>query len=276
MNYRYIINIGTIACLLLASYPLLARNHSIKFGSVAMDVPSVMYKRLTPLTKYLSKQLGEPVSLMLSKDMPDAIQNVSQSKVEFAYLTPVAYIRSHAKGKTQLIVKMKTKNKDTFRLMIVVRQNSPIHSVKDILGKSFAFGDEAALLQRAVVVGAGLPLNKLGSYNYLNHYDNIVRAVLLGKYDAGILKDTMAYKWKNKGIRIVYSSPDLPPYNIAASSKVSPAMLAKLKDAFMSLNTNTSEHQAIIKALDKNYDGFATASDADYDVVRRLIKPFRN
>lgn len=241
-----------------------------------MDVPSVMHKRLTPLTKYLSDKLGRPVHLMLSKDMPDAIQNASQGKVELAYLTPVAYIRSHAAGNTHIIVKMKTKNKDTFKLMIVVRENSPIKSVKDLIGKSFAFGDEAALLQRAVVVGSGIPLDKLGSYDYLNHYDNIVRAVLLGKYDAGILKDTMAYKWKDKGIRIIYSSPDLPPYNIAASSKVGPKMLAKIKDAFLSLDENKPEDRAVIKALDKNYDGFAAASDADYNIVRQLIKPFAN
>jgi len=276
MIYRYIFNTSLIICLSLVNFQLLAEDASMKFGSVAMDVPSVMHKRLTPLTKYLSESLGQPVNLQLAKDMPEAIQDVSKGSVDLAYLTPVAYIRSNAAGDTQLIAKMKTNDKASFKLMIVVRDDSSIQSVEDVIGKSFAFGDKAALLQRAVVVGAGLPLDKLGSYQYLRHYDNIVRAVLLGEYDAGILKDTMAFKWQDKGIRILYSSPDLPPYNIAASSKVSPQMLVKLKKAFLDLDINNSEHHEVIKALDKKYNGFADAVDADYDIVRQLIKPFSN
>ena len=46
-----------------------AQHDGIKFGSVAMDVPAAMHKRLTPLTPYLSEVLGQPVSLKLSKNM---------------------------------------------------------------------------------------------------------------------------------------------------------------------------------------------------------------
>lgn len=276
MFYRHAFSVGLIICLSLINFHSMAEDAPMKFGSVAMDVPSVMHKRLTPLIKYLSESLGQHVSLKLAKDMPEAILDASNGRVDLAYLTPVAYIRSNAAGNTQLVAKMKTNNKASFKLMIVVREDSPIQSVEDVIGKSFAFGDKAATLQRAVVVGAGLPLDKLGSYQYLRHYDNIVRAVLLGDYDAGILKDTMAYKWQGKGIRIIYSSPDLPPYNISASSKVSPQMLVKLKKAFLDLDINNPEHHAIIKALDKKYDGFADAKDADYDIVRQLISPFNN
>jgi len=251
-----------------------AEDRPLKFGSVAMDVPSVMHKRLTPLTQYLSKVLGRPVSLKLAKDMTSAIKDVSDTSVDLAYLTPVAYIKSHKMGKTQIISKMKTKNKVSFKLVIVVKEGSPIKTMEDLKGKKFGFGDRAALLQRAVVVEAGMPLDKLGSYEFLSHYDNIVRAVLYGDVDAGILKDTMAYKWEGKGIRILYSSPELPPYNIAASSHLSKSDIKKLKQAFLDLDINNPEHRKVIKALDKKYDGFANADDKDYDVVRKLIAQF--
>jgi len=246
MSYCNVLKWWLAVFLVLVSFPLIAEKSSITFGSVAMDVPSVMHRRLTPLTKYLSEKLGQPVSLKLAKDMPEAIGDLSTGSVDLAYLTPVAYIRSNEVGNTHL----------------------------DIAGRSFAFGDKAALLQRAVVAGAGMPLEKLGSYEFLKHYDNIVRAVLLGEFDAGILKDTKAYKWQDKGIRIIYSSPDLPPYNIAASANTSPEMRAVLKKAFLDLDISNPEHQSIIRALDKKYDGFAKAEDADYDIVRKLVKPF--
>jgi len=246
----------------------------ILFGSVAMDIPAVMYKRLSPLTKYLEAELGIPVNLHLSPNMGAAIDAVATQKVDIAYLTPVAYLKAHKKGDAQIIAKTVTNGKASFKLMIVVKDDSPIKTVKDLIGKSFAFGDKRALLQRAAVVGSGIKLNQLGSYEFIGHYDNIANAVMHEDFDAGILKDTKAYKWENKGLRILYATPDLPPYNVAASKNINDELLIKLKNAFLGLDPKNTRDLKIIKSLDKKYDGFAATSDAEYDVVRELIKPF--
>lgn len=266
--------LGVVWLAIIAVPAVSAAQRAIRFGSVAMDIPAVMHRRLTPLTQYLSRELGRPVNLVLAKDMPSAIRDIADGNVDLAYLTPVAYLQAHAKGGARLVAKTITDGKGSFKLMIVVRENSPIKTVAELKGKKFAFGDRAALLQRAVVVGAGIKLNSLGSYDFLGHYDNIVRAVLYGEYDAGILKDTMAYKWQNRGIRILYASEDLPPYNIAASKNVSDSLRRKLKAAFLKLDPRNPKHMMIIKTLDKNYDGFARTSDHEYDIVRKLIAPF--
>lgn len=249
-------------------------NEELVFGSVAMDIPAVMHKRLKPLTKYLSQRLNKNVVLKLSPNMGVAINEAAKGTVDIAYLTPVAYLRAHKKGKAQLIAKTVTNGKASFKLMIVVKENSPIKSVEDLLGKSFAFGDERALLQRATVVGAGIKLNQFKEYRFIGHYDNIARAVMNNDFDAGILKDTMAYKWQGKGLRILHSSPALPPYNIVASKNVDKATLKELKQIFLSLDKNNPDHLKVIKAIDKKYDGFAATSDAEYDVVRKLVAPF--
>lgn len=261
--------------LALISMPVISTaSDDIIFGSVAMDIPAVMHKRLKPLTKYLSKKLDKNVVLKLSPNMGAAISEAAKGSVDIAYLTPVAYIRAHDKGKAQLIAKTVTNGKASFKLMIVVRQDSPIKSVADLAGKSFAFGDEKALLQRAAVVGAGIQLKQFKEYRFIGHYDNIARAVMNKDFDAGILKDTMAYRWEGKGLRILHASPALPPYNIVASKNVSKKDLNKLKEVFLSLDKNNPEELKVIKAVDKKYDGFAATSDAEYDVVRKLVKPF--
>ena len=266
-----IIKLSIVAIIMLGQ---LVIAEPIRFGSVAMDIPAVMHKRLVPLTDYLSKELQQSVVLKLSPSMKTAIKEISDNTVELAYLTPVAYIKSHAKGNTRLIAKTVTNNRSSFQLMIVVKEDSPIKTVEDLIGKSFAFGDPAALLQRAVVVGAGVKLDTLASYKFVGHYDNIARGVMRGFYDAGILKDTTAFKWKEKGLRILHSSAHLPPYNLAASSELDEEIFQKLKKAFLSLNVNNPNHRKIIKALDKKYDGFAATNNEEYDVIRKLTKPF--
>ena len=244
------------------------------FGSVAMDIPAAMHKRLKPLTQYLSKELGQSVLLKLSPNMGAAIKEVADKKVTLAYLTPVAYLKAHKQGGAKIIVKTVTKGKASFQLMIVVKKDSPIKTVADLKGKTFAFGDKRALLQRAAVVGAGIKIEDFSEYKFIGHYDNIARAVNNGDFDAGILKDTKAFKWEEKGLRILAASPDLPPYNIAANGDVSDELLAKLKKAFLKLDQKNPEHLKVIKAIAKKYTGFAATNDAEYDVVRELIKPF--
>ncbi len=248
--------------------------NEILFGSVAMDIPAAMHKRLKPLTQYLSKELGQPVILKLSPNMGAAIKEVADKQVTLAYLTPVAYLKAHKQGGAKIIAKTVTKGKASFQLMIVVRKDSPIKTVADLKGKTFAFGDKRALLQRATVVGAGIKMEDFSEYKFIGHYDNIARAVKNGDFDAGILKDTKAFKWEEKGLRILAASPDLPPYNIAANGDISDELLAKLKKAFLKLDQKNPEHLKVIKAVAKKYTGFAATSDAEYDVVRKLIKPF--
>jgi len=262
---------------MMASYAPFAQAapEVLYFGSVAMDIPVEMHRRLKPLTEYLSKELGMAVELRLSPDMKDAIQKVADGEVDIAYLTPVAYLNAHQQGDAKLLVKTVTQGKGSFQLMIVARKDSDIEKVEDLKGKSFAFGDKRALLQRAVVVGAGIKLEELGDYAFIGHYDNIARGVSVGDFDAGILKDTKAHAWEKKGLKIIHASDPLPPYNIAVRKGLSPALYDKLKAAFLNLNAGKSADQAVIKALSKKYDGFAETSDAEYDVVRRLVAPFR-
>jgi phosphonate transport system substrate-binding protein len=251
-----------------------AGQNELRVGSVAMDIPAVMYKRLSPLTDYLSRELQQPVTLKLSPNMAGAIDALVKGDVDIAYLTPVAYLHAHDRGQARVVVKMLTNNSSTFKLVIVVREDSAIRRVADLRGKQFAFGDKAAVLQRAVVVNAGLPLDTLGGYRFIGHYDNIARGVVNGDFDGGIVKDTTAIVWRGKGLREIYSSPDLPPYNISASGKVSEETVKRLRRAFLKLDAKHPQYRDIIHAIDPNYDGFAPGDDRDYEVVRRLVAPF--
>lgn len=268
-KFIYILTLLSLLPLAIA-----AQANELKFGSVSADIPAAMHKKLSPLTEYLSKKLNQPITLQLSPNMAGAINEVASGNVDLAYLTPVAYLKAHKKGQAEILVKTVTNNKASFQLMIVVRKDSPFKTVADLAGAEFAFGDKAALLQRAVVVGAGMPLEKLGSYKFIGHYDNIARGVEVGDFDAGILKDTKAFKWESKGLRILYSSPHLPPYNITVSKNVDKLTRKKLKKAFLALNGKNPKHKEVIEALSKKYNGFADTSDAEYDVIRDLIKPF--
>ncbi|MHB8743327.1 MAG: PhnD/SsuA/transferrin family substrate-binding protein [Sulfuricaulis sp.] len=254
--------------------PNSAGEKGLIFGSGAIDIPSVMYRRLKPLTDYLASELKRPVTLRMSSSLSSTAEDLASGSIDIAYLTPVAYLKAHKMGNARAVVKIITKGKSSLTLKIVVRRDSPIKSVNDLIGKTFAFGDPAALLQRAVVVNAGIKLQQLGSYRFVGRLDNIARGVADGDFDAGILQDTIAYDWEKKGLRIIYTSPELPTYNISVSSRIPDALFIEIQRALLKLNSANPKYLKIIESLDNNYNGFAKTSDADYDLTRKLIKPF--
>jgi phosphonate transport system substrate-binding protein len=95
--------------MLYVPYCFAENAREIYFGSVAMDIPAVMYRRLLPLIKYLSAGLNRPVTLKLAPNMDKAIDDIEDGSVDLAYLTPVAYLRAHARGDARLLVKRSRK-----------------------------------------------------------------------------------------------------------------------------------------------------------------------
>jgi phosphonate transport system substrate-binding protein len=262
--------------LLAALFPAAsAAADEIYLGSVAMDVPAAMVQRLTPLTNYLSKKTGLKVSFRASPNLGSAVNELGKDQTQIAYLTPVAYIEAQEKFKVKPLVAPLTHGKDTFNLVVAVLQDSNIHGMSDLVGKSFALGDEKALLQRAVVVNGGINLHQLSRFGFLKHYDNIAKALLNKDFDAGILKDTIYEKYAKQGLRSIHTSPPLPSYLFAVNDKMPPETVKKLRSAFLALKADSAENKAILKELDQGYDGFVAAEDKDYDEVRRLIAPFQ-
>jgi phosphonate transport system substrate-binding protein len=249
---------------------------TVYLGSVAMEIPAEMVRRMAPLASYLSRQTGINVSFRASPNMNAAVAELGTGVTGLAYMTPVAYVDARRKYQVQALVAPLTHGKSSFRLVLAVKQGSAIRSAADLKGKTFALGDEKALLQQAVVVGAGVELAEFSSYAFLKHYDNIAKAVLNDDFDAGILTEAVFLDFAPRGLRSVHTSPPLPSYVFAVNAKLPPATVEKLRGAFLALRADVPEHRDILQQLGKGYDGFAPARDADYDIVRELIAPFVN
>lgn len=252
-----------------------AEPETLYLGSVAMDTPAEMVRRLTPLADYLSRRTGLRIEFRASPDLGSAVKELGRDFTQIAYLTPVAYLEAREQYNAQPLVAPLTRGKSTFTLVIAARADSPYRRTADLRGKRFAFGDPKALLQRAVMVESGIRLEEFGGYEFLRHYDNIAKAVLNRDFDAGILKDTVFEEYEPRGLRRLYTSPPLPSYLFAVSERLPPATVARLRQAFLELKADNPQHRAILRELDANYEGFEPVQDRDYDLIRRMIAPFR-
>lgn len=264
-----------LAALACAAPARSAENPELRLGAVPLDIPAVMHQRLKPLADYLGQELGRPVHLRLAPDYTQAVNDLADGTVDIAYLAPVAYVRARAAGDARVIARTVTRGRDTFQLVLVTRAGSEIRHPQDLVGRRFAFGDASAYLQRAVLLQAGVDMGRFGSHQFLGSFENIVRGVLSGDFDAGIVKDTTAYQWEDRGLRVFHRSPPLPPYNIAVSRRIDETLARRIAEALLRLRIDDPRHARVLRTLDPSYDGFAPATDRDYDVIRTLLEPLK-
>ena len=274
---------GLLAALLMgvfsapawAATPPGSRTAEVTMGSVAMDIPVEMIKRMSVLTNHLALNTNLNVRFRPSPNLGSAADDLGTGQTQIAYLTPVAYIEARRKYGVIPLAAPTADGRPHFALVIGVKAGSGISSPDGLKGKRFAFGDEKALLQRAAVESMGLKSGDFSAFAYLKHYDNIAKAVLAGDFDGGILKDSIADEFKSKGLVVVGSTAPLPSYIFAVHPGMPVAVRNQLRDALLALNKSTPERAATLEAFDRACDGFVVVDDEAYAPVRKLIQPFQ-
>ena len=258
-----------------AAKPSRTQATEVTMGSVAMDIPVEMIKRMSALTNYLALSTNFNVRFRPSPNLGSAVDDLGKGQTQIAYLTPVAYVEARKKYGVIPLVAPTTQGRPYFSLVIGVKAGSGISTPAQLKGKRFAFGDEKALLQKAAVESMDLKSSDFSTIAYLKHYDNIAKAVLAGDFDGGILKDSVAEDFKNKGIVVIGTTPPLPSYIFAVHPGMPVAVRNQLRDALLALKKTTPDGAATLEAFDIAYDGFAVVDDQAYDTVRKLILPYQ-
>lgn len=258
-----------------AAVPRNAQPAEVTMGSVAMDIPVEMIKRMSALTNYLALSTRLNVRFRPSPNLGSAVEDLGTGQTQIAYLTPVAYIEARKKYGVIPLVAPTTHGSPHFSLVISAKAGSGISTPAELKGRRFAFGDEKALLQKAAVESMGLKIGDFSGIAYLKHYDNIAKAVLAGDFDGGILKDSVAEEFRSKGLVVIGSTEPLPSYIFAVNPHMPATVRNRLRDALLALKKNTPDNAATLEAFDGACDGFVVVDDRAYDAVRKLIQPYQ-
>ena len=128
---------------------------SLTFGVYQSDKATVMYKMFFPVIQYiqsdLKRRLGRPVDIQLRifRSYDEGIESLVAGKVDFVRFGPASYITAKGRNNRIKLLAMEHKSgKKRFKGLIIVAVDSPIRSLTDLKGHSFAFGDRNSTIGR--------------------------------------------------------------------------------------------------------------------------------
>jgi len=248
------------------------KGQSLRFGVVPLQDPSVMFRKFTPLSEYLSKKLSRRVDLKVAIDMDGAVEDIGRNNTQLCAMGPANYVEARKKFGVTVIVKALRKGKPFHRAAIVVKDDSAIRSVSDLRGKKFAFVSPKSatghIMPLVTLKDAGIGIEDLSHYRFLKQHEGVARAVLDGEFDAGGLMEETAAEYREKGLRILQLSPEIPEFNICCNLSVDEDTRLAIKNALISLDVSKAGDAEVLGSLGKDCTGFVSADERDYDIFR--------
>ncbi len=249
----------------------------LSFGAYTTDKPSSVVKQFRPVLDVLetnaSTILGEPVRIRLkvAKSYEEGAAWLVEGKVDLARFGPASYIdvKERAPGISILAMESK-KGKKSFLGLICVHAESPIRSLSDLKGQTFAFGDERSTIGRYLsqlyLAERGIKASDLARYEYLGRHDTVGMSVAAGKFTAGALKESTFKKLVANGqpLRELVRFPNVTKPWVARAG-LPDRMRRALEQGLLGIKDANA-----LKALGK--DGFVEGRDSDYTRIRKAIR----
>lgn len=249
---------------------------TLTFGVYQTDKATVMYRKFTPILEALQEDLQRrlerevDVHLSIFRSYDEGLDALVRGEVDFVRFGPASYVMAKERNpRVHLLAMEQKKGKTIFSGLIVARRDSGIAKLGDLKGRTFAFGDENSTIGRflaqAELAGAGIRSHDLADYRYLGRHDKVARAVEIGDFDAGSLKESTFKKLNKRGrMRVVHRFDNVTKPWIA-SAGLDPQVRAVLAASLLEC-----EDEEVLGGF--GVTAFVPARDEAYDMVREGMK----
>ena len=253
----------------------------LTFGVYQSDKATVMYKMFSPVIDYIQNSVehslgrSTDIHIKIFKTYDEGIDSIVNGEGDFVRFGPASYVISKKRNPgIKLLAMEHKKGKKRFKGMIIVSVDNPIRSLSDLKGHRFAFGDKNSTIGRylaqAEMVKAGIHAADLADFKYLGRHDKVAKAVQLGDFDAGSVKNKTYRKFNENGrLRILHSFDNVTKPWIVREG-IEPSVIQAIQGALLSME----EDSEILKEL--KVSGFLKSSDSEYQLVREGMELARS
>ena len=251
------------------------QQHSLSFGIDPYLPKSKLINKFLPLDHYRSEALEVPLNIEIVRDNEALIERLGRDRLDIAYMTPASYVEMPRRyGKHRLLARISVNGSPTYRGVIVIRADSPFKELSQLIHKRFAFGRVSSTISYRVphrmLQDAGVTLDMLLEYSFLETSRDVALGVLVGDFDAGAIDKAFYSEFSSRGLQILDESPEIPESVFVASNRLNKGAVVRLRHAMYALS-NSKSGKRILQNIKKTVTGLSPAWDNGYDALRRLL-----
>jgi len=244
----------------------------LRLSAIPDENPQEMLRIYSPFAEYLTKEIGIPVKFTPVVDYAATVEGLAANRLEMVWYGGLTSVQAEkqAKGAHRIIMR---KEDAEFKSYFITRKETGIKTLKDLKGKTFAFGSVSStsghLMPRYFLLKAGInPEKDFAKFSFSGAHDATAAWVESGQVDAGALnylvwdKLVAGKKVDTNKVNIFWTTPTYVDYVWTVRAGVDKATVDKITKAFLKLDYNKPADK---KLLDLHRTkGYIVAKDADW------------
>jgi phosphonate transport system substrate-binding protein len=245
-------------------------------GFIPAEDARAMVRQSQAILDIVAQQTGLKVEAFVGSDYNATIEALRTNHVDVALLGPFSYVLATTQAPVEafaVTVIAKTMQ-PSYRSIIITRKESPINSLAEIKGRTYAFVDPGStsgyMVPAAAFVVAGItPEKDFSKVMYSGGHDATIVAVAEGKVEAGSVADRIYERGCAKGLadcnklKIIWQSDPIPNDPVLYRRNLPEDLKKKVREAFYSVKNLPFGEMGTVARFDP-------ATDKDYDSVRKV------
>lgn len=250
----------------------------LRVAMIPSTDPGKIVRDSQPLVKYIEKETGSRVELVVPTNYAAVVEAIANDRVDIAYLGGFTFVQ--ASGRAGVHALVQRERDQNFHSVFITQPKSGIHSLADLKGRSFAFGDvnstSGHLMPAYYMREANVDPEVVNKALYTGGHDATALAVANGKVDAGAMDELVLANMTKSGkvtpdqVKVFYTTPAFFDYVWAARKGMDPKLSDGFAAAFLKLDASNPEGKVLLDLL--NATKYMRADDASYDKLRQAAR----
>lgn len=251
---------------------------SLRVSMIPTTDPTKAMREMQPLVDRLARSAGVPVELTIPNNYAAVVEALVNDQVDVAHLGGFTYVQAAQRADARPLVQRE--RDQNFHSLFVTQPESPIRSLTDLSGHSFAFGDvnstSGHLMPEYFMRQAGVDPQVIARAIYTGGHDATLLAVASGKVDAGALDEAVFQRLTSSArvdpakVRVFSTTPAFFDYVWVARKGLSEATAKAVASSFLSLDPGDPVQKALLDSLGASR--YVPADDKSYDKLREAAR----
>jgi phosphonate transport system substrate-binding protein len=253
----------------------------LRVSAIPDEAPTELQRKFKPLGEYLEKETGLKVVFTPVSDYAAVVEGLAAKKIDLAWLGGFTFVQAKLRTNGEALPIVQRAEDEVFTSKFIVPADSPVRSLSELKGKTFAFGSPSStsghLMPRFFLLQDGIDPDKdFARIAFSGAHDATVAFVASGRADAGVLNASVMDKLLEKGdanagrIRVIATTPPYYDYNWTVRPGLDAALREKIANAFLKLDPADPAHKELM-ALQRA-SKFVRTTTANYDGIERAAR----
>ncbi len=219
--------------------------------------------------KYLSEELGRPVSVRYLSKEDEAAQVIAEEDVDVAFICAHHYLDLRDQGEVVAIAAPVMGGSSTSHMWLITRADDPAESFEDLEGEAVAASDKSSLggyaylsylaNERGVDMLEYFSEVRLGDTQEANMHQ-----LLVGEVRATVVNSAQVLAWDMTQFKIIEESPSVGCPPIVVDENMPDELRESITRVFLEMDTDS------VLVGGSNIDGFRPLDDAEYAFGEQL------